>query len=213
VNEIQAVLINTTVETLFGSPQTFDRERLTGLGAKLVQALGARPSDAALNLRDALYNYDLTVSIFRGQGFVKVGPEKIEMSVQDIRNQADLELVKTVFLKASSTLKASDKMTTFVQANFHLNLITGDRNKYFSAYFPILDGHPVQGGVIYRQSPSFLPDIRVQLERSNVIPGALFFSWTGGVRGLFTAEVYESLQKEITSSMTLFKLLVPPTKK
>ncbi len=211
--DIQALLINTTVETLFGAPQPFERERLSNLGAKLVHALGIRPNDASLNVRDALYNYELKVTLFRGQGTIKVGPEKAEMSVQDIHSESDMELVKTVFLKASSVLKATDTTTTYIQANIHLNLITGDRAKFFAAYFPVIGDHLLQGGIIYRNIQPFLPDIRVQLERSNLYPGALFFNWTGGVKGLFTAAVYEEVQKEIIASLDMFKLAVPPSKK
>src|SRR5437016_4313386 len=88
--------LSTTMELAFQTPVAFDRDSLKGIAHAALGAFGQfglRPNQVWQRMGDALFDYELSFSLFNGQASFRLGPERAWVNVQNARGRRDVEVV------------------------------------------------------------------------------------------------------------------------
>ena len=211
MEQIQTVLLNITLDAIFGCPRPFDSAYLRDQSAKLLNGLaqfGVTASDISLKRNDELYDYELSIRMFRGVGNFKLTSDKATTVLKDARTASDFATVRDCLIIISSLLDLTPGMVTSIIIELHANLQSQSRAEFFSKLLNKVDEQILEGAVLYRSSTGFQGDIRLALERSNIIIGqnSISIFWNGAIMGSPTADTANAVYANMEAGLRSFQL-------
>lgn len=159
---------------------------------------GLRPPQIAVRRGDEAFNYELSFSLFNGNGTFKILPEKVEVGLQGIASAKDLEIVADCVTKFYHQVLVPEIGATNIDASAHATAASPeDRDKYLLRSADASKQIVRAGSVIYARCKDWTEEIRLLVDRSLVFANdGLFLMWSTTFPGnKLTMELMANLEK------------------
>ncbi len=169
---------------------------------------GLRPPQIELRRRDHAFNYELTFSLFNGNGTFAVSAEKIHIHIKNATSSKDVEVISDCILKAYENIPLPEIATTSVAFSAHAKLKSDEDLEKYLGKTAKPEAHTRACGVIaYIQGPKWPQEIRFAIDRSLVYSPGLFLHWSTQVPAQKpTREMLSTLGEAIIESAKSFDL-------
>jgi hypothetical protein len=168
------------VDVPFPSPLGFTQARIEEFGAKICDptaGLGLRPDQIRMRRWDELYGYEVTAQFFGDNGLLTRAADRAKLAVRNARTAADWNILHQTLLRFYTLMEFMPESITTLSAHVHAKFPSADERDSFLGEFahsPLV-ARPAALG--YVQIADWEKDIRVLIERSNLVPEAVFVAW------------------------------------
>lgn len=209
--EITTRVCGVTFESTFKSAVLFKDTHCDVAAERCLEAFagyGLRPTQIALRSGDQAFNYDLSFSLFNGNGTFRLSSEKLHVALQNATSEKDLEIVKDCVAKAYEHLPLSEIGSTQILANAHATFATDEAWQQYLRRFANPDRQIVSGGILaYVRCQNWAEEIRLSADHSLVFPSGLFLDWSTTYRaGKPTREVIGNVATVFEDAVSKFDL-------
>ena len=200
-----------TVEAFFTTAPLLKEAMLDEIAKRSVEAFGSyglRPAQILVRGSDQPFGFELTFSLFNGNGTFGVSSERMRFHCQNITGHKDLEVVQDCLAKCFEHLPLPEIGQTIFSGNAQtLASSIGEANDYLLKLASPAN-HIVQAGVVaYIRIPKWEEEIRLAVDRSVVYPGGLFLLWTTAYKGRKPSrETFKILKEALDDSIACVKL-------
>ena len=180
-----------TFQAFFPKPLPFAKSSVLLAAEDIAQAfqpLGLKPSQLELIKRDEVFNFDLRVSMFNGNGNFSLNAERIEVTFSNGRTREDLSLIARCLLTFQEAAHLPEGRTGLFNAHVHGLPTRDEAEKYFLAFAPNSEGFTLRGFVANLRVGTWKDEIRLYVDQSNVVAGGVFVNWSTTLPGGIVTE-------------------------
>jgi hypothetical protein len=141
------------------------------------KGLGLRPDQVRFRTWDDLFGYELVAQFFGENGHLTRTADRIKLAIRNARTAADWEIVRRVLVRFYTHMEFAPRTTTVFSANTHSRFPSSDElDNYFRQFWqPQMASRPALFS--YVKIADWEADIRLLVEKSNMLPDALFVAW------------------------------------
>lgn len=207
-------LLGLNLEIPLVPPQTQRGADLENYAAWLCNAeagLGLRPDQVRLKRWDDLYGYEMTAHLFGDNGLITRQPDRVRVMLRNARTSGDWELFRRVLVRFYGQMNFAPASKTAFTAHVHSRLPAADE---LDAFFQLFPQHPMASKPslsTYAKIGDWEADIRIVIEKSNVLPDALFMLWeTTFANSQDWESFFSALPAVLENSAHLFDLAFMP---
>src|SRR5687768_12308948 len=173
-------LFGVLVDVPFPGPLGFKAAQLDGFGAKICDAekgLGLRSEQLRLKKWDELFGYELSASFFGDNGSLTRTADRVKLGIRNARTAADWNVIQQTLLRFYTLMEFESSTISNLAAHLHARFPSAEeRDDYLGQYAQ--NGLIARPGALgYVQIADWEKDIRVLIERSNLVPDAVFVAW------------------------------------
>ena len=168
------------VDVPFVQPQTYGTAKLEEFAAKLCHAqdgLSIRPDQVRLRRFDDLFDYELKVNFFGDNGTLIRNAERVKLGVRNARTQGDWNVIQQTLTRFYSLMDLDEKTTTHLSAHAHAKFESAEYREKWLSQFSQNALIQKAGSLGYVKIPDWEKEVRVLIEPSNVVQGAVFIAW------------------------------------
>jgi len=204
------------VDVPFPAPLGYQAAKLEEFGAKLCDqktGLPLRPEQLRLRRFDELFDYELRANFFGDNGTLLRNAERVKLGVRNARTQGDWNVIQQSLTRFYGMMDFDEKTLTTLSCHVHGKFETVEARDQWLAQFShnALVEKPAALG--YVRIPDWEKDIRVLIEPSNVVPGAVFVLWETQYSNLQEWDSFlGSLPSVMENSANYFELGFEPFK-
>jgi len=173
-------LFGVLVDVPFPTPLGIKSADLDEFGAKICdpeKGLGLRSEQVRLKKWDELFGYELVANFFGDNGTLTRTAERVKLGIRNARTASDWNVIHQTVLRFYSLMEFDPKSVSALSAHLHAKFPSPDERDDFLAQFAQSAAIARPAGLGYVQIADWEKDIRVLIERSNVVPDALFIAW------------------------------------
>ena len=203
-----------SLEASFDRPRPFAKEKLDELASWLtdpVEGLAASAEHVRVRLTDIMFDYELSASLFGGNGTFKRDAERLLISARGARSKQDAEILMQSVMRFSKAVAAPEHLEMSFSANAHAIVSTGSEREAFLARFKADESVVGPGALGLVRLPGWPDDIRVSIERSLAMDHGLFFSWNTRIRpGPVAEQAIKSLPSTLGAAARVFGINFKP---
>jgi len=212
--EIVAKICGVTVESFFKKAILFKDAHCDDVSQKCLEAFasyGMKASQIAVRNFDGAFNYDLSFSLFNGNGTFKIAAEKMDISLQNATSDKDLEIVQDCIAKIYEHVPLPEISYTIFSATAHAIFPSIEAMQQYLLRFAIPAKQVVLGGTIaYVLCEKWAEEIRLTIDKSLAFPDGIFLAWTTTYRGnKLTRDIVTRIKDVFKESVTKFDLTFP----
>lgn len=212
--EITAKICGVTLESLFKKAILFKDARCDEVAQKCLEAFasyGMKPSQIAVRNYDSAFNYDLSFSLFNGNGTFKISVEKLDISLQNATSDKDLEIIQDCIAKIYEHVPLPEISHTIFSATVHATFASIEAMQQYLLRFANPAKQVVSGGTIaYVLCENWAEQIRLTLDKSLAFPEGIFLTWTTTYREKkLTRDVVTRIKDLFKESVKKFDLTFP----
>jgi hypothetical protein len=179
--------LSATMELTFQAPVAFDKDSLKNIATSALGAFSQfslRPNQIWQRIGDALFDYELSFTMFNGQASFRIGPERALVNVQNARGRRDAEVMLQCLVSAAECFQTNPIQRTFLQAQCHgLFEPEADSEAFFASFTEpaqnVIDG----GRIAFVQEKEWIAPVRISVERSIAFKNAAFIIWSADRTG------------------------------
>ncbi len=158
----------------------FNQAKLEEFGAKIcdtTKGLSLRPDQIRVRRTDELYNYELNAQFFGENGWLTRTAASLKLGIRNGRTAADWNVIHQTMLRLYDVMEFDPKTHTVISSHVHGKFPSEeDRDEFLNRFaYGSLIARPAALG--YVQIADWEKDIRVMMERSNLVPNAVFVAW------------------------------------
>jgi len=214
--EITTHVCGVAFESVFKIAVLFRGFRCDEISQKCLEAFasyGLRPTQIAVRNGDQVFNYDLSFSLFNGNGTFKISSEKLEVSLQNVNSEKDWEIVQDCLAKFYEHVPLPEIEHTLITSNAHAAFASDEAMQQYLSQYANPARQIVSGGAIANiLCPNWPTEIRLAAERSLAYPASLFLMWTTTHRGdKITRNVLTSVKSAFEESAAKLDLTLART--
>ena len=180
-----------TFQAFFGKPVPFAKSSVLSAAEDIAQAFqpfGLKPSQLELTKRDEVFNFELRVSMFNGNGNFSLNAERMEVSFSNGRSREDLNVIARCLLTFQEAAHLPEDRKGVFNAHVHGLPTRDEADKYFSAFARNSEGFTLRGFVANLRAGTWKDEIRLYVDQSNVVPGGVFVNWSTVLPGGIVTE-------------------------
>ena len=161
-------------------PQGVAQAGLEAFGARLcsvAEGLNLRPDQIRLKRWDDLFGYELSAQFFGDNGTLIRTADRVKIGVRNARTSGDWSIIRHTFARFFALVDPAPTTLSLLSAHAHARFPSvEERDEWLEgfSYSPLVARAGVLG---YVQIADWEKDIRVLIERSNVLPDAVFILW------------------------------------
>jgi hypothetical protein len=212
--EITTKIFGVTFESFFKKAVLFKESHLDEIAQKSLEAFagyGLIPKQISVRSGDQTFNYELSFSLFNGNGTFRIFAEKLEMVFQNGASDQDLEIVQDCIAKIYEHVPLPEINNTLISANAHATFPSVDELTTFLQRYSNPTKQVISGGVIaYVICTNWKEEIRFTIDKSLVFLTGLFLAWsTTYSSGKPTRDVLVGAREAFAESVTKFDLTFP----
>lgn len=212
--EITAKICGVTLESFFKKAILFKDARCDEVAQKCLEAFasyGMKASQIAVRNFDGAFNYDLSFSLFNGNGTFKISAEKLDISLQNATSDKDLEIIQDCIAKIYEHVPLPEISHTIFSATAHATFPSIEVMQQYLLRFANPAKRVVSGGIIaYVLCENWADEIRLTLDKSLAFPDGIFLTWTTTYREKkLTRDVVMRIKDIFKESVIKFDLTFP----
>ena len=173
-------LFGLQVEVPFLQPLGFQAAGLENFAGKICHAqtgLSIRPDQVRLRRFDELFDYELKANFFGDNGTLTRTSDRVKLAVRNARTQGDWNVIQQTFTRFFTLMDFDPKTVSHLSAHAHAKFETIDEREKWLNQFSQNTLIQKAGALGYVKIPDWEKEIRVLLEPSNVVNGAVFIMW------------------------------------
>jgi hypothetical protein len=174
-------------ESTFKNPVLFTEADCASVARKCLEAFsgyGLTPSQISVRTGDQTFNYDVSFSIFNGNGTFRFSAEKLEFSLQNATSPKDLEIVDDCVAKIYEHIPLPEIDRTSISAHCHAVFPSAEALRKFQVENADISRQIIwKGTIAYIRVENWAEEIRLMVDRSLVYTDGLFLLWTTSYRG------------------------------
>lgn len=173
-------LFGVHADVAFAQPLTYHAAKLEEFATAVCHpqtGLSVRPDQVRLRRSDDLFDYELKVTFFGDNGTLTRTAERVKLGIRNARTQGDWNIIQQTMTRFYTLAKFDESTLTHLSTHAHAKFETpDDRDKWLQQFsHNALVDKPAALG--YVRIPDWEKEIRVLVEHSNVVPGAVFIAW------------------------------------
>jgi hypothetical protein len=212
--EITTKNCGVTFESFFKKAILFKEAHLDEIAQKALEAFasyGLKPAQIVVRSGDQTFNYELSFSLFNGNGTFRISAEKLEVLLQNATGDKDLEIVHDCIAKIYEHVPLPEISSTLISANAHATFPSVEELQQYQLKFANPEKQIVTGGIIaYVRCQNWKEEIRLAIDKSLAFPTGLFLAWSTTYRDSKPSRVVLNCVKEaFEESATKFGLTFP----
>jgi hypothetical protein len=198
--ELSTKTASLRIDGFFKKPVLFKDAHCDEIAQKSLDTFygyGLRPSQITVRRGDEAYSYDLSFSLFNGNGTFKILSEKMELGLQGIASAKDLEIVADCVSKFYQQVLVPEIGATNIEVNAQTVAASAEvRDQYLSRFADASKQITRTGAVIYVRCNKWPEEIRMLVDRSLLfLNDGLFLMWTTTFAGnKLTMELMANLE-------------------
>ena len=209
--EITTQIGGVTFESFFKKAVLFKDAHCDEAAEKCVEAFasyGLRPTQVPVRSGDQTFNYELSFSLFNGNGTFRISAEKLDIHFQNATSNRDSEIVADCVAKMYEHVPLPEINSTLISANTHATLSSIEEMQKYLLRYAQPEKHIVAGGVIaYILCQNWPHEIRLTVDRSLVYPAGLFLAWsTTYPENKISREALKNVKEALEESVTKLDL-------
>lgn len=213
--EITTKTCGVTFESFFKKAVLFKDAHCDEAAQKCLEAFasyGLRPTQVGIRSGDQTFNYELSFSLFNGNGTFRLSAEKLDVALQNASSDKDFEIVQDCIAKIYEHVPLPEINNTLISANAHATFVSIEELQQYLLKFVNPAKQIVSGGIIaYVHCQNWKEEIRFTIDRSLVFPTGLFLVWSTTYRGnSLSREVLKNVKEAFEEAVTKFDLSFPP---
>jgi hypothetical protein len=173
-------LFGIQIDVPFLQPLGFQAAGLENFAAKACHpqtGLSIRPDQVRLRRFDELFDYELKANFFGDNGTLTRTAERVKLSVRNARTQGDWNVIQQTFTRFYTLMDFDPKSVSHLSAHAHAKFESIDERETWLNQFSQNTLIQKAGALGYVKIPDWEKEIRVLLEPSNVVQGAVFLMW------------------------------------
>lgn len=172
---------------------------------------GLKPIQISIRSGDQTFNYELSFSLFNGNGTFRISAEKLEVMLQNATSDKDLEIVQDCIAKIYEHLPLPEINNTLISGNAHATFPSGEDLQQYLLKYSNPEKQIVSGGVIaYVRCQNWKEEMRFTIDKSLAFPTGLFLAWSTTYRdGKPSRVVLKNVKEAFEESVTKFDLTFP----
>lgn len=212
--EITTKICAILLESFFKKAALFKDAHCDEMAQKCQEAFasyGLRPTQIFVKSGDQAFNYDVSFSLFNGNGTFKISAEKVDVHLQNATSDKDLEIVEDCIAKVYEHLPLPEINSTLITANAQTTMSSVEELQKYLQKFANPAKRIVSGGAIVNVLCEKWPqEMRVTVERSIVFPAGLFLTWSTTHPGnKLSRDVLKKMREALEESVTKLDLSFP----
>ena len=212
--EITTKICGVTFESFFTNAVLFKDAHCDTIAQKSLEAFagyGLKPTQISIRSGDQTFNYELSFSLFNGNGIFRISAEKLDVILQNATSDKDLEIVQDCVAKIYEHVPLSEMNNTLISANAHATFPSVEGFQQYLLKYANPIKQIVAGGVIaYVRCQNWKEEIRFTIDKSLAYPTGLFLAWSTTHRdGKPSREVLKNVKEAFEESVTKFDLTFP----
>jgi hypothetical protein len=214
--EITTRICGVTIETLFKKAVLFKDAHCDDCSQKCLEAFasyGLRPTQIVVRSGDQTFNYDLSFSLFNGNGTFRISAEKLDVSLQNATTEKDVDIVQDCIAKVYEHVPLPEINNTSISATAHATFPSIQEMQQYLLRYANPAKQIVAGGTIaYILCQNWPEEIRLTVEKSLVYPEGLFLAWSTVHReNKISRDVLKNAKEAFENSLTKLDLTVQKT--
>lgn len=214
MSEITTKICGVTFESFFKKAIIFKDAHCDELAQKCLEAFasyGLKPAQISVRSGDQTYNYELSFSLFNGNGTFRIAAEKLDVVLQNATSDKDLEIVQDCIAKIYEHVPLPEIANTLVSADAHATFSSPEELQQYLLKYASPTKQIVSGGVIaYVHCPNWKEEIRFTIDKSLAFPAGLFLAWSTTYRdGKPSRDVLKNVKDAFEAAVTKFDLSFP----
>jgi hypothetical protein len=173
-------LFGVHVDVAFTQPLTFQRANLEDFATNICHpqtGLSVRPDQIRLRRFDDLFDYELKVNFFGENGTLTRSADRVKLGVRNARTQGDWNVIQQTLTRFYTLMKFEEKTMTHLSTHAHAKFDSVEERDQWLRQFSENALVEKSGALGYIKIPDWEKEIRVLIEPSNVVNGAVFIAW------------------------------------
>jgi len=211
--EITIKMAGITVESFFTRARLYKDARCDDIAQKCLEAFssyGLRAPLIVVRIGDQAFNYDLSFTLFSGNGTVKISSEKLEVHFQNIVTNKDFEIVMDCIAKLFEHAPLPDINSNNIIANAHATADSVETMQQYLLRYADPSKQVVYRGIVaYIVSSNWPKEIRLMVDRSLVVPGGMYLMWSTTFDGKLSRDVLKALTEACEEATSILDLKFP----
>jgi hypothetical protein len=202
------------VDVPFPTPLGLSQAKLDAFGALLcdtARGLSLRAEQIRLKRWDDLFGYELSAQFFGENGTLTRTAERVKLGVRNARTAGDWNVIRDTLQRFYTFMDFDPATLTALSAHAHVRFPSVEERDAFLqrfSYSPMINRPAALG---YVQVLDWEKDIRVLIEQSNVVQGAVFIMWDTQFANSQDWETFlPTLPTLLDNSANLFDLSLEP---
>jgi hypothetical protein len=179
---IRLQLFGLTLDGAFRKPVLYRNAHCVEVAEKCLEAFGnygLKPTQVRVQRQDEAFNYELSFSLFNGNGTFKLSAETLRLEFQNANGRRDIELLTDCIVKAYQEVPIPEITNTVINANGHATMSSEEEAKeYLLRYARPEKGISAGGMVAFMNCRTWPQTIRLLLEGSLAYPAGVFLNWS-----------------------------------
>ena len=209
--EITTKVGGVNFESFFKKAVLFKDAKCDEFAQKSLEAFasyGLKPTQVIVRNEDQAFNYDLSFSLFNGNGTFRVSAEKLDVALQNATSDKDLEIVQDCIAKIYEHVPLPEIGSTLISANAHAIFGSVEEcQKYLQSKADPSKQIGLAGVIAYIRCKNWEEEIRFTIDKSLAFPAGLFLTWSTTYRGNKPSrEVLKNVIEAFEESVTKFDL-------
>jgi hypothetical protein len=200
-------------ESFFKKAVLFKDARCDEVSQKCLEAFasyGLRPTQIAFRTGDQMFNYDVSFSLFNGNGTFRISAEKLDVSLQNAASEKDLEIVEDCVTKIYGHVPLPDIHNTSISANAQATFASKEALQEFLTYANPTKQIVWRGTIAYILLPTWPEEIRLMADRSVIYPDGVFSTWNTAYKGnKISRDVLKNVKDVFEKALTTLGLTFP----
>jgi hypothetical protein len=209
-------LFGVHVDVAFGQPLTYQKAKLEDFAGELCNpqtGLSVRPDQIRLRRFDDLFDYEVKVNFFGDNGTITRTAERVKLGVRNARTQGDWNVIQQTLTRFYTLMDFDEKTTTHLSTHAHAKFESVEERDKWLGQFSENALIEKSGALGYVKIPDWEKEIRVLVEPSNVVQGAVFIAWDTQFANLQEWDTFlGSLPSVMENSANYFELGFEPFK-
>ena len=151
MTELATQSFNLTIESAYKRPLLFQDSRWSDIAKSALDTFaskGLRPPQILLKKGDEAFNYELSFSLFNGNGTFRILPERLEIAFQNAVSAADQEVIEDCVVKFYEQIPLPEILGSYFRIYAHANLASTEARNEFLARFAKPEKRMKSGGLI-----------------------------------------------------------------
>ena len=168
------------VDVAFTTPQPYLAAKLDDFAANIChpkEGLSLRPEQIRLRRFDDLFDYELKATFFGDNGTLIRNAERIKLGVKNARTQGDWNVIHQTLTRLYTIMDFDEKSMTHLSTHAHAKFESERQREEWLSQFSHEGFVGKAAALGYVSIPDWEKDIRVLIEPSNMVPGAVFLAW------------------------------------
>jgi hypothetical protein len=162
--------LSVTLEAFFHKPAPYDSGRFKSIAESALEKygeFGLRCGQVWQRQGDQLFDYELSFTLFNGQGQFRLSAERFSLNFQNARGERDVQIILECMVRAAQCVGASDSCKLNLQAASHAIFDNEGQCAAFFANFADASRGIIDGGrIIFVREEGWMSPVRLSVERS-----------------------------------------------